>query len=61
MMRVIKEEVIWLNKFEALGEAKEKLENWFENDYNKLYVHSSLGYMSPLEFEAKYKLKRKAG
>ena len=27
---------------------------WIQEDYNKLYVHSKLGYMSPEEFEAKY-------
>jgi len=54
MMRTIKEEVIWLNEFETLEQAKEKISEWFENGYNKLYVHSSLGYMSPVEFEAAY-------
>jgi len=54
MMRTIKEEVIWLNEFETLEQAKEKISDWFENSYNRLYVHSSLGYMSPVEFEAAY-------
>ncbi|MEO0075363.1 MAG: IS3 family transposase [candidate division WOR-3 bacterium] len=54
MMRTIKEEVIWLNEFETLAQAKEKLSDWFENSYNKFYVHSSIAYMSPVEFEASY-------
>ncbi len=54
MMRTIKEEVIWLNEFETLEEAKEKIGNWLEIDYNKLYVHSELGYWSPEEFETLY-------
>lgn len=54
MIRTIKEEVIWLNEFETFEQAKEKISEWFEINYNKLYVHSSLGYMSPVEFEASY-------
>lgn len=54
MMRTIKEEVIWLNEFSSLEEAREKIGKWIEIDYNKLYVHSELGYMSPEEYEAMY-------
>ena len=51
MKRTIKEEIIWLNEFASLEEAKEKIGQWIEVDYNKLYVHSQLGDMSPEEFE----------
>lgn len=54
MMRTIKEEVLWLNEFGSLEEAKGKIGKWIEIDYNKLYVHSELGYMSPEEFEELY-------
>jgi len=54
MMRTIKEEVIWLNEFSSFDEAKKVLDNWIEEDYNKLYVHSRLGYKSPKEFEGDY-------
>jgi len=54
MMRTIKEEVIWLNEFETLEQAKVTIGRWIENDYNRLYVHSALGYRSPEEFEALY-------
>jgi len=54
MMRTIKEEVIWLNEFSSLEEAREKIGRWIEVDYNQLYVHSGLGYRSPEEFEALY-------
>ena len=53
-MRTIKEEIIWLNEFSSFEEAKEKIERWIEKDYNKLYLHSQLNYMSPEEFEARY-------
>jgi transposase InsO family protein len=52
VMRTIKEELIWLNEFETYQEAKEAIKNWVEKDYNFEYVHSALGYKSPLEFEA---------
>ena len=54
MMRTIKEEVIWLNEFSSLEEAREKIGRWVEVDYNQLYVHSGLGYRSPEEFEVLY-------
>ena len=54
MIRTIKEEVIWLNEFETFEQAREKISDWFETSYNKLYVHSSLGYLSPVEFEDSY-------
>ncbi|WP_353687075.1 integrase core domain-containing protein [Thermodesulfovibrio sp. 3462-1] len=46
-MRTIKEEVIWLNEFGSFEEARERIGRWIEVDYNKLYVHSGLGYISP--------------
>ena len=54
MMRTIKEEVIWLNEFSSLEEAREKMGRWIEVDYNQFYVHSGLGYRSPEEFEVLY-------
>jgi len=54
VIRTIKEEVIWLNEFETLEQAKEKIGRWIEINYNQQYVHSSLGYMSPQEFEDLY-------
>ena len=53
MMRTIKEEVIWLHEFASLLEAKEVIGEWIEK-YNREYVHSSLDYLSPVEFEEKY-------
>jgi putative transposase len=58
VMRTIKEEIIWLNEFASFEEAKEKIGRWIQEDYNKLYVHSQLGYMSPEEFEAKLEEER---
>jgi len=55
MIRTIKEEMIWLNEFSSLSEAREKIGHWIDVDYNQFYVHSGLGYRSPEEFEAQYR------
>ena len=54
VMRTIKEETIWLNDFSSFEEAWEVVGNWIENEYNRRYVHSALGYRSPVEFERGY-------
>ena len=54
MIKTIKEEVIWINEFGSFEEAREVIGRWIEIDYNRLYVHSELGYLSPEEFEELY-------
>jgi len=58
IMRTIKEELIWLNEFGSFEEARNRIRDWIMNDYNKLYVHSKLGYLSPENFELQYYLQR---
>jgi len=57
-MRTIKKELIWLNEFGSFEEARNRIRDWIMNDYNKLYVHSKLGYLSPENFELQYYLQR---
>jgi transposase InsO family protein len=52
MMRTIKEELLWLHEFGSLEEAWTAIGRWIEQDYHREYVHSALGYKSPMEFEA---------
>jgi putative transposase len=54
MIRTLKEEVVWLNEFNTVKEAKEAISSWIETEYNLRYVHSQLGYQSPVEFEKLY-------
>lgn len=49
LMRSIKEELLWLREFTNLEDARAAIRQWIEGDYNQHYVHSSLGYMSPVE------------
>ena len=52
-IRTLKEEVIWPLEFDNLEEARTCIGEWIRY-YNSEYVHSSLGYMSPLEYEEAY-------
>lgn len=52
-MRTLKEELLWLEEFAGLEEAREKLSAGLIF-YNNRYLHSALGYMSPQEFERCY-------
>ena len=54
LIRTIKEEIIWINDFSTYEEAKAIIGNWINKEYNELYVHSKLGYLSPIEFEKQY-------
>jgi transposase InsO family protein len=51
VMRTIKEELLWLREFTSSEEAREVIGHWITVEYNERYVHSSLGYQSPCEFE----------
>jgi len=53
-MRTIKEECIWISDFDTFQEAKETIGKWIKFNYNKFYIHSSLGYLSPGEFERSF-------
>jgi len=50
VIRTIKEDCIWINEWDTLDEAKKAIEQWI-HDYNHLYPHSALDYLSPVEFE----------
>jgi transposase InsO family protein len=52
LMRMIKDERLWLREFHTLEEAREAIAQWITVDDNQRYVHSALGYRSPVEFEA---------
>lgn len=54
VIRTIKEECLWLNEFSSFEEARATIEAWIGEDYNRLYVHSALGYRSPEEFRRQW-------
>jgi transposase InsO family protein len=50
VIRTLKEDCLWINEWDNLDQAQREIENWIWN-YNHLYPHSALGYLSPVEFE----------
>ncbi len=52
LRRTSKEELLWLQEFTRLEEARDVLSQWMAADYTQRSVHSSLGDKSPLEVEA---------
>jgi putative transposase len=53
--RSIKVEEVYLHAYESFSEAKESIGKYIEV-YNTRRLHSSLGYISPMKFEANYQL-----
>jgi putative transposase len=50
VMRTIKEDFVWTRDFLSPDEFTSQFKQWV-NDYNTDYPHSSLGYLTPCEFE----------
>jgi putative transposase len=50
MMRTLKEELVWINDWRSPTEFFDKLAYWVEY-YNNEYLHSSLNYQTPVNFE----------
>jgi len=51
-MRTIKEEEVDLSEYQDFTDAVSQIGRFIEDVYNKKRIHSSLGYLTPLEFEA---------
>lgn len=52
-MRTLKEEFAWLQEWTSPTAFINGLDQWIEH-YNSAYLHSTLGYTSPLQFEHKH-------
>lgn len=51
VIRTIKEDLVWPREWKDIYELKEELTKWIQN-YNEDFPHSSLGYMTPYDYEA---------
>ena len=51
---LIKKECIYQKKPDTYGEAYSMISEYIDNFYNPVRIHSSLNYLSPLDFEAVY-------
>lgn len=55
LMGVIKSECVHARTFDSREQAALELFDYMERFYNRLRIHSALGWLSPAEFEAKHK------
>jgi len=54
LMRTIKEEEIELHHYQSFNHAYAHIQGFIEEVYTHKRIHSSLGYLTPAEFEAGY-------
>lgn len=54
LIRTLKEEEVYLHEYEDFEDAYEHVGGFLEDVYMRKRVHSSLGYLTPSEFEEKY-------
>ena len=54
LMRTIKEEEVDLSEYRNFTEAYQQIEQFLEDVYMKKRIHSSLGYLTPDEYERQW-------
>jgi putative transposase len=54
LMRTIKEEEVDLTEYEDFADALRQLGRFLDEVYNRKRIHSSLGYLTPSEFEQQW-------
>lgn len=60
-MRTIKEESVSLSEYRDFADARHQLGRFLEEVYNVKRIHSSLGYLTPTEFEAGWQHEHNGG
>ena len=50
-MKTLKHEEVLINEYETIDEARQSITHFIDVVYNRKRLHSSLGYMPPVEFE----------
>jgi putative transposase len=54
LMRTVKEEQVDLTEYRNFADAKAQLGQFIDKVYNRKRIHSSLGYLTPSEFEQQW-------
>jgi len=57
-MRTIKEEEVDLSDYQDFADAQRQIGRFIQDVYNTKRIHSSLGYLTPVEFEAAWQSSR---
>jgi transposase InsO family protein len=60
LMRTIKEEEVDLSDYQGYADALRQLGRFLDDVYNRKRIHSSLGYLTPAEFEEQWRRKGSA-
>jgi putative transposase len=55
LMRTIKEEEVGLTEYRDFADARRQLGRFLDAVYNRKRIHSSLGYLTPEEFEQRWR------
>jgi putative transposase len=58
--RTLKMEEVYLNEYQDFEEAHQNIAEFIEKVYNQKRLHSSLGYLPPVEFEARHAMKARS-
>jgi putative transposase len=56
LMRTIKEEEVDLSEYHDFADVYRQMGRFLEDVYNTKRIHSALGYLTPLEFEAAWRM-----
>ena len=54
LMRTIKEQEVDLSEYQDYADARRQIGRFLEDVYMRKRIHSSLGYLTPLEFEEQW-------
>src|SRR5262249_60476932 len=60
VIRTIKEEEVYLNDYRDLADARAQIGRFIDEVYLSKRIHSSLGYLTPAEFEAQWRAQQNA-
>jgi putative transposase len=60
LMRTIKEEEVDLSDYQDYADALRQITRFLDDVYNRKRIHSSLGYLTPREFEEQWRQQREA-
>ena len=55
LIKTIKEEEVYLSDYRDFADAERQIRQFLEDVYMTKRIHSSLGYLTPAEFEAAFR------